>query len=83
MYVSLLEANRGIPSYELFKEQKYEIETILSELHEEVRKQPGVYHQIRNRTPHSITKRYLYLTDPRKLSKCLSDAKKLLAKYRS
>lgn len=79
----LSERSASVPSYERFREQKLEIEAVLDQLRQELRRQPNTYHQIRNRTPFSIIKRYLYLTDEKKIASCLTDAKKLLEKYKA
>lgn len=72
-----------LPSYEVHRELKNQIEDVLHQIRMEARDKPSTSHQIRNRTLYSITKRYLYLRDAEKLRKCLSDARRLLEKYRS
>lgn len=60
---------------------KHQIAEVLEEARKESLKKPSFTPSIRNRTQPSITKRYLYERDSKKLEQYLVDAKKLLGKY--
>lgn len=75
--------NSSVQSYQVHLPLKHEIAEILEKIRLESKKYPEKVYQIRNRTPASITKRYLYERDLKKLFQYLEDAKKLYAKYQS
>nr|QRN77604.1 33K [Bearded dragon adenovirus 1] len=73
--------NFGVPSYQQHLAIKHEIGEVLEEIRLRSVSRPDFVPSIRNRTHPSITKRYLYEKDLRKLQQFLDDSKKLLSKY--
>lgn len=67
----------------LHTDLKHRIAEVLEESRKESQKNPAFTPSIRNRTHPSITKRYLYERDDKKLEQYLTDAKKLLGKYQA
>ncbi|QJR83101.1 33K [Bearded dragon adenovirus 1] len=74
-------SNFGVPSYQQHLAIKHEIGEVLEEIRLRSVSRPDFVPSIRNRTHPSITKRYLYEKDLRKLQQFLDDSKKLLSKY--
>lgn len=74
---------RGVQSYQIHPDIKNDIADVLELIRIEIRKCPERHIQVRNRTAASITKRYLYECDLKKLQRCLEDANRLLEKYRA
>ncbi|AP_000092.1 33K, partial [Duck atadenovirus A] len=75
--------NFALQSYQLHTEIKDQIADVLELIRKESKKCPAAHVQVRNRTCASITKRYLYERDLKKVTQCLEDAKKLLQKYQT
>lgn len=74
---------RSVQSYQIHPDIKNDIADILELIRIEIKKCPERHIQVRNRTAASITKRYLYECDLKKLQRCLEDANRLLEKYRA
>lgn len=73
----------GVQSYQIHAGIKNDIADVLELIRIEAKKRPDVHIQVRNRTAASITKRYLYERDLKKLQRCLEDANKIFEKYKS
>lgn len=73
----------GIQSYQIHADIKNDIADVLELIRIEAKKRPELHVQVRNRTAASITKRYLYERDLKKLQRCLEDANKLFEKYKT
>lgn len=73
----------GVQSYQIHADIKNDIADVLELIRIEAKKRPELHVQVRNRTAASITKRYLYERDIKKLQRCLEDANKIFEKYKS